>query len=152
MMKYFVFLLFLANFAHSMSDKKDHYYIVVQTTNFGSPWKEEFSFEEVERQLCGEQNKEQGIQIDDVLRPYYPSVLDGCRVDETTLNLNEITCAKKLAFNKSIDGSTYSELTLDISECRSVNNKNFRFAVYYATRLNLINERVPYPDVNLYVE
>lgn len=149
MIRYLVLWSFFANLAVAMNVVTDSYYIVVKTTDFGRSFKENFAVEEVKAQVCDDVEEAFSSQVDDLLRPYYSSVFDGCKIGQDAQDLNEMSCAEVKEFTVSYDGSTYSELILDITNCEYVNNSSFRMASYFAARQNLANDQVPYPKVRL---
>ncbi len=65
----------------------------------------------------------------------------GCGSMKTLENINYLTCAKILTSKESNDFSTFSEITLDISNCEAKNNPQFLTMVRTSAKLNFPQPR-----------
>ncbi|MBP9681269.1 MAG: hypothetical protein KBD76_07680 [Bacteriovorax sp.] len=89
-----------------------------------------------------------GPELAQLTKSYEVSNL-GCGDVEAKENINALTCASIVESKESADFSTFSEITLNISNCEEKENKDFIAAIKKVITLNFATKTVKNPKLIL---
>ncbi|MBK8203571.1 MAG: hypothetical protein IPK68_15010 [Bdellovibrionales bacterium] len=132
-MKKLMLLVLSAFFGHPVfatSDAHDRVYLVVQHLSES----EDFFVERVP--IIGCYGPLRGPHLAQFTSEYKVNSNIGCGGKALSENINYLTCAKITSHKESPDYQSFSEITLDISNCEAKNNTQFITMVRTAAKLN----------------
>jgi len=131
-MKTIIFNLAVIAFASNSfatSEAHDKVYLVVKNI-----LSEEFFIERAP--IIGCYGLARGPQLAQFTAEYKVTSNIGCGGETFQDNINYLTCAKITNSKESADSMSFSEITLDISECEDKNNPKLITMIRTATKLN----------------